>query len=82
MVVSSCEYHHKSMKYGSACKTNTNTPCTNVPIHCPLCTTEYGKPHTIWKYNALVHLIASHSPPDALELLSIPPQLQLDMHIS
>jgi hypothetical protein len=37
-------------------------PCTNVPIHCPLCPTSVsGNPQTIWKYNALYHLITEHS---------------------
>ncbi|KAH9923817.1 uncharacterized protein B0H18DRAFT_934574 [Fomitopsis serialis] len=80
---SSCEYHHTKMKYGAASKTNKNTPCTNVPIHCPLCPpTSNGQPRTIWKYNTFIHLLLEHSTPDAIELPSVPPQLLLDMHIS
>ena len=37
-------------------------PCTYVPIHCPLCPTSVsGNQQTIWKYNALYHLITEHS---------------------
>ena len=47
------------------CNTATfsNTmPCKNVPIHCLLCPTSVsGNPQTIWKYNALYHLIIEHS---------------------
>ncbi|KAI0775320.1 hypothetical protein BD413DRAFT_535097, partial [Trametes elegans] len=44
------------MSYSSACKTTTTTPCTNVPIHCPLCPPlSPGSPVTIWKYNTMAH---------------------------
>ncbi|EIM84177.1 uncharacterized protein STEHIDRAFT_41835, partial [Stereum hirsutum FP-91666 SS1] len=36
-ITSSCPYHHAGMKYNLATQTTTSTPCTNVPIHCPLC---------------------------------------------
>ena len=37
-------------------------PCTNIPIHCLLCPLSFsGNPQTIWKYNALCHLISEHS---------------------
>ena len=37
-------------------------PCTNVPIHYPLCLESVlGNQQTIWKYNALYHLITEHS---------------------
>ena len=33
-----------------------------MPIYCPLCPTAVsGDPPTIWKYNALYHLISEHS---------------------
>jgi hypothetical protein len=52
-----------------------------VPIYCPLCPTAvFGDPPTIWKYNALYHLISEHSsgstPP------SIPGQLLVQMFIT
>jgi len=37
-------------------------PCTNIPIHCPVFPLSFsGNPQTIWKYNALYHLISEHS---------------------
>ncbi|KAI0770900.1 hypothetical protein BD413DRAFT_553505 [Trametes elegans] len=49
------------MSYSSACKTTTTTPCTNVPIHCPLCPPlSPGSPVTIWKYNTMAHLLTAH----------------------
>ena len=52
-----------------------------MPIHYPLCPTAVsGDPPTIWKYNALYHLISEHSsgstPP------SIPGQLLVQMFIT
>ncbi|KAH9833218.1 uncharacterized protein C8Q71DRAFT_712933, partial [Rhodofomes roseus] len=80
---SSCEYHHTKMKYGPASKSSKNSPCSNVPIHCPLCpSTSAGQPQTIWKYNTLIHLLTAHSPADAIRPPIIPPQLLLDMHIT
>ncbi|KAI0778256.1 hypothetical protein BD413DRAFT_507946 [Trametes elegans] len=39
----------------------TTTPCTNVPIHCPLCPPlSPGSPVTIWKYNTMAHLLTAH----------------------
>ena len=41
---------------------SSTMPCTNVPIHFPLCPTSVsGNQQTIWKYNALYHLITEHS---------------------
>ncbi|KAI9058985.1 hypothetical protein FKP32DRAFT_1544788, partial [Trametes sanguinea] len=36
-ISSSCRYHYEGMVYAAATKSTTNTPSTNVPIHCPLC---------------------------------------------
>jgi hypothetical protein len=61
--VSNCPYHYSGMHYKKAANfSKTTLPCTNVPIHCPLCPTAVsGDPPTIWKYNALYHLISEHS---------------------
>src|ERR1700729_2302729 len=68
------------MQYKKAAEFSKAFPCTNVPIHCPLCPTAVsGDPPTIWKYNTLYHLINEHSsgstPP------SIPGQLLVQMFI-
>src|ERR1700676_4253648 len=69
------------MQYKKAAELSKVLPCTNVPIYCPLCSTAVsGDPPTIWKYNALYHLISEHSsgstPP------SIPGQLLVQMFIT
>jgi len=69
------------MQYKKAAEFSKVLPCTNVPIHCPLCPTAVsGDPPTIWKYNALYHLISEHSsgstPP------SIPGQLLVQIFIN
>ena len=50
------------MQYKQAAEFSTTQSCTNVPIHCPLCSNGVsGDPQTIWKYNAIYHLITEHS---------------------
>ena len=50
------------MNYKAAGKFSKAIPCTNVPVHCPLCPTSVsGQPQTIWKYNVMYHLIHEHS---------------------
>jgi hypothetical protein len=80
-ITSNCPYHHSGMQYKKAAEFSKTFPCTNVPIHCPICPTAVsGDPPTIWKYNALYHLISEHSsgstPP------SIPGQLLVQMFIT
>ena len=36
-VISSCPYHYSKMSYTRALQPNMSSPCTNVPIHCPIC---------------------------------------------
>ena len=61
-ITSNCSYHYECMQYKNAAVSSNNMPCTNVPIHCPLCPQLFsGNPQTIWKYNALYHLISEHS---------------------
>jgi len=80
-IASNCPYHYSGMQYKKAAEFSKSVPCTNVPIHCPLCPTAVsGDPPTIWKYNALYHLISEHSsgstPP------SIPGQLLVQIFIT
>ena len=81
IITSNCKYHYAQMQYKAAAKFSRSSPCTNVPFHCPICPTSVSKaPQTIWKYNALLHLISEHStgstPP------TIPRQLLPHMHIT
>ena len=80
-ISSNCPFHYSGMQYRKAAEFSEALPCTNVPIHCPLCPTSVsGDPPTIWKYNTLYHLISEHSsgstPP------SIPGQLLVQMFIT
>ncbi|KAF8153115.1 hypothetical protein B0H34DRAFT_641970, partial [Crassisporium funariophilum] len=51
VIKSSCSYHYEKMSYKSAKQSTLITPCTNIPINCPLCPfLVSGKPHTVWKY--------------------------------
>jgi hypothetical protein len=60
--LSNCPYHYAAMNYKAAAKFSMAIPCTNVPVHCPLCPTSVsGQTQTIWKYNAVYHLIHEHS---------------------
>jgi hypothetical protein len=36
-ISSDCEYHYQNMKYHPAMKPTIGSPCTNVPILCPIC---------------------------------------------
>ena len=79
-ITSNCQYHYAQMQYQAAAQFSKSSPCTNVPIHCPICPISVSKaPQTIWKYNALFHLTSEHAtgstPPQ------IPRQLLADMHI-
>jgi hypothetical protein len=54
---------------------------TNVPLCCPLCPlTTSGDAHTIWKYNAVFHLVQEHGG-EARVLSDIPSQLLIDIFI-
>lgn len=56
-----------------------NSPCTNVPIHCPICPTVNNTAATIWKYNAWIHLASEHG---RLKKLDLPPKFMIDIFIS
>ena len=70
--------------YSKAAVFSNSTPCTNVPIHCPLCPLSVsGNPQTVWKYNVTYHLITEHSSIDSngTEAPPIPPELLIKMFI-
>ncbi|KJA13991.1 hypothetical protein HYPSUDRAFT_121573, partial [Hypholoma sublateritium FD-334 SS-4] len=37
VIQSTCTYHYEKMSYKSAKQSTVSSPCTNVPISCPLC---------------------------------------------
>jgi hypothetical protein len=81
-ILSSCPYHYAKLSYARALQPTKSSPCTNVPIHCPICPeTLSGQPRTIWKYNAMNHFISEHNP-DGKELADIPPLFLVETFIS
>lgn len=46
-----------SFSYHSAATESTSSPCTNVPVSCPLCPATSGM---IWKYNMKTHFAIKH----------------------
>jgi hypothetical protein len=83
-VISSCPYHYSKMSYTRALQPNKSSPCTNVPIHCPICPHSLsGQPRTIWKYNAMNHFITEHKPAsDSKTLTEISPSFLVESFIS
>ncbi|KAK7026492.1 hypothetical protein VNI00_015572 [Paramarasmius palmivorus] len=63
-IESTCPYRHTKMRYNE-CKTfSADAPCTNVPMHCPICPKSLsGQPVTFWKYNATDHFLLNHVEP-------------------
>ena len=60
-IFSTCPYKYEALKYKEARESTTVSPCSNVPIHCPLCPKSVsGEPKTIWKYNAVFHIADKH----------------------
>ncbi|KAL1726283.1 hypothetical protein EV714DRAFT_276749 [Schizophyllum commune] len=60
-IVSTCDYHYEQMRYRHAKNFSLTSPCTNVPLHCPLCPPSLARQNrTIWKYNALFHFATEH----------------------
>ncbi|KAF8150029.1 hypothetical protein B0H34DRAFT_826095, partial [Crassisporium funariophilum] len=79
---SNCQYFYSKMNYASACKSTRSTPCTNVPLHCPLCPTGVnGQPSTFWKYILIYHMHTYHVS-DHDDLPPFPVELRVVSHIS
>ncbi|KAL1727252.1 hypothetical protein EV714DRAFT_217661 [Schizophyllum commune] len=81
-ITSNCRYHYPDMIYGIARKRTQKEPCTNVPIHCPLCPTSTSDQHrTVWKYNAPYHIALEHgTQPD--DRCAMPAELIIEIFIS
>lgn len=79
---SDCPYHYSKMVYAWAMVPSKKTPCTNVPLDCPLCPSgRDGRKQTFWKYNFIHHITSNHLT-DAGELPPFPPELRISCHIS
>ena len=88
-ISSTCPYHYDKMQYKAAQEPTKTSPCTNVPIHCQLCPPMgiSGEPRTIWKYNAIYHLLSEHHPDGIIDtdstcLPKVPGAMTVDMFIS
>jgi hypothetical protein len=63
------------MQYSRAQKYTDPSPCTNIPLSCPLCSSGELGPQTFWKYNFVYHMATLHlddegnTPPISFELL-------------
>jgi len=76
------EFHYQTMQYGRAKTPSKNTPCTNVPLNCPICPTgQNGRKTTFWKYQFMTHMIQRHLS-ESNELPFIPLQLLVTTHIT
>ncbi|KIM35830.1 hypothetical protein M413DRAFT_36514, partial [Hebeloma cylindrosporum] len=76
-ISSDCEYHYQNMKYHLALKPTNRSPCTNVPILCPIC----PRPETFWKYAFIAHVVDRHLTDDG-DLPFLPMELWATTHIS
>jgi hypothetical protein len=80
---SSCPYHYSKMIYSKAAQYSRSSPCTNVPIHCPICPPGLsGQPKSIWKYNTFAHFAAEHVEMGSDSLPEIPSQLIVESFIT
>ncbi|KAH6904033.1 hypothetical protein BKA70DRAFT_1512940 [Coprinopsis sp. MPI-PUGE-AT-0042] len=80
-IESNCAYHYTGMVYSKAVVSNSNTPCTNVPIHCTLCPpNKKGDPPTFWKYNVFHHMAECHMVNGEIPIY--PAELREAIHIS
>ncbi|KAJ7735697.1 hypothetical protein B0H14DRAFT_2639136 [Mycena olivaceomarginata] len=81
-IKSSCRYHYAGMNYKAAKIPAKSSPSTNVPIHCALCPPNQisGEPQTIWKYNAMHHIVVEHSLANNI-LPSIPTEFMKELFI-
>ena len=49
------------MIYAKASKPSDQTPCTNIPLTCPMCPQDQqGQQPTFWKYNFIIHMSDKH----------------------
>jgi len=81
-ISSSCPYHYSKMSYTKAIKPTNSSPCTNVPVHCPICPpNSSGQLKTFWKYNAMYHFVMEHAENNE-ELPPIPPSFLVETFIT
>jgi hypothetical protein len=75
-ITSDCEYHYQNMKYRLAMTSTDQTPCTNVPLNCPMCPPQSD---TFWKYGFISHIADRHLT-ESIELPSL--DISLDLWVT
>ncbi|KAF8135316.1 hypothetical protein K438DRAFT_1640163 [Mycena galopus ATCC 62051] len=82
VIKSSCRYHYSGMNYKSAKTASNSAPSTNVPIQCLLCPpSEISRDQpTIWKYNAISHIVCEHAIWDN-KMPTIKPEFMAEIYI-
>jgi hypothetical protein len=68
---------HCAIKIKSASTSMKSSPCSNVPVHCPLCDKHAD---AIWKYNLRAHLMKVHRTPN-VDLYKNSFQISEDEHV-
>ncbi|KAJ8092967.1 hypothetical protein PM082_011287 [Marasmius tenuissimus] len=78
-VESNCSYRLSTLDYDKA----RASSCTNLPLHCPLCPPSVsGHPVTIWKYNAIFHLVLNHPADKGAGTVPVPCSFLVESFIS
>ena len=81
-ITSNCPYHYTSMIYSKAIECREASPCTNVPLNCPICPHGLGNQQcTFWKYNFLQHMTSEHLTENGT-LPNCPVQLVVESHLT
>jgi hypothetical protein len=70
------------MVYLKALEAKESSPCTNIPLNCPICPIGLNEQRqTFWKYNFIQHMVEKHLTDGGL-LPPCPPELIVSAHIS
>ena len=81
-ITSNCAYHYANMAYLKALEAKESSPCTNIPLNCPICPVGLNEHRqTFWKYNFIQHMAEKHLTESGL-LPPYPPELIVRAHIS
>jgi hypothetical protein len=81
-ITSNCKYHYVNMVYSKALEVKESSPCTNIPLNCPICPIGLNEQRqTFWKYNFIQHMAEKHLT-ESGHLPPCPPELIVSAHIS
>ena len=81
-ITSDCTYHYATLVYSKALESKETSPCTNLPLNCPICPVGLNEQRrTFWKYNFIQHMTEEHLTEEGI-LASCPPELIVSTHIT